>query len=623
MAKATVFETLRPGDAPALRRLLDDGREVYFLNPDSAPPEDAELTELEKDGRIRRLNIADPLYVNNDASVAPALDAVDRVYAREVRERDGAIGALARLYDSEDVHLAFKKQLLEDLWRRFHCRMLLEQIDAALPDAEAEFVPADPADAALLARFSEVFDDAPTRTRVVGAGGLRKRDLRAAALTLYVSLRALWSWLRSLAATPDRTRFSYAIAVVSPVREFANRYRAPDALLDGKTLTRDNTVFVPLVPLSSEQLEELSDRGLHTVIPFAGTPTGLCARLLFHGPLLALRLLLSPGWTAPAAAALFKEYWIWSTFTSTTGLGKFLFYADFHYRQIGRNALLKRRGIETWYYLDTENLGALNLVGEKRPANLHPFWSFLAYDRCLTWSDRLIEYYRRHKQAIGRYDAIGVVWGEPVKRLRESAESAKIAERLAGPAEGARQVVAVFDSTYNNLSRTTYEDGAQFAAAFEKLLEDFPDVTLLWKEKKPRDFHPKTGSFGLVEIYDRLARHPRCRFLDSKTPSEEVLAAADLCVCFPFTSSAAELMSAGGRGLYFAPNAKFGGSYFSEIPGLVAHNYDELRDLTRRALHETSDIAYRVFLESEIKGRLDPYLDGGALTRLRRLLAEK
>jgi polysaccharide biosynthesis PFTS motif protein len=624
-----VLETLRPGDEAAVRDWVNDGHKIYFLNPDTVPPEMAELTKLAADGHIAHLAIANPLYVNNDASVAPAIEAIDRIYDDHVLSHDNNSTTLAELYESPDIHLAYKKQVLEDLCRSTHCRMLLEQIATALPKVPARFVPAAPIDAALMERYDVALGEQArprctleTKTANAGQRALRKRDLRACALVLYVAGRALSSWLRGLFSSPDRRRFTYAVSIVSPVREFANRYRAPDALLDGKALTRDNTLFVPLEPLTDGQRDELKERGLHTAIPHFHAPTGLTLRILTRAPILALRLLFTPGWTAPATATLFKEYWIWSVFTSVYGVSRFLTHGDVHYRHVGRNVLLNRSGTETWYYLDTENLGALNLVKDNAPANLHPFWSFLYYDRLLTWSQRLIDYYRQHKQKVGRYDAIGVVWSDPIRELRESGRGPELAKTLCGSAlKPGRKIIAVFDSSYVNLSRTTYEDGAQFGAAFERLLEEMPDIILLWKEKKDRSVHPRQGSYGLLDIYKRLADHPRCRFLGYQTPSEEVLAAADLCVCFPFTSSAAEMMSAGGRGMYYAPNDKFAGSFFSGMPGVVAHNYAELSSLVRKTVFATSDSEYQAFLEAEIRGKIAPELDGKGLARLRQMFS--
>ena len=61
-------------------------------------------------------------------------------------------------------------------------------------------------------------------------------------------------------------------------------------------------------------------------------------------------------------------------------------------------------------------------------------------------------------------------------------------------------------------------------------------------------------------------------------------------------------------------------SFIDKIPNFVAHNYEELKRLVQKLLYETSEEEYRDFLNTYVKGKIDPYLDGKAVTRFQELL---
>ena len=50
--------------------------------------------------------------------------------------------------------------------------------------------------------------------------------------------------------------------------------------------------------------------------------------------------------------------------------------------------------------------------------------------------------------------------------------------------------------------------------------------------------------------------------------------------------------------------------------------YEEQKYLIQKLLYETSEEEYKDFLNTYVKGTVAPYLDGKAITRLRKLLGE-
>jgi len=102
-----------------------------------------------------------------------------------------------------------------------------------------------------------------------------------------------------------------------------------------------------------------------------------------------------------------------------------------------------------------------------------------------------------------------------------------------------------------------------------------------------------------------------------------VMAICDLCIGFPYGSPVVEAMGAGVKSIYHAPNKKYVGGYYDRVPSLVTHDYDDLRRRVGVLLYRTSEQQYREYLETHVKGDIDPYLDGRGLTRFRRLLTSQ
>jgi len=431
---------------------------------------------------------------------------------------------------------------------------------------------------------------------------------------------AIWGYMVGPDKDSGRRTYEFAITIVSPLREFANQIRGVGFLLDEEKLRKDNTIFVPLVPLTRRQIHELKERGLVVSSDSISTSYDTCRTVQKKGVLVLVLLMFTPLWIGSVAAYLVRDYWIWRGFLRRYAVKKVISHADFGFRHISRNIILKSSGVETWYYVDTENFGGLNFNPGANPRR-HMYWTYLYYDKCVAWSERVIDYYRMHRQAIDQYFAVGCLWSENARDLRESKSTSQLRAyiRSRGLCEKTK-ILAVFDSTYNNFSRTTYEDGIGFAEGIDKLLEELEDVFVVWKEKKPRWIHKEKGSSELIAIYNRMAKHARCYFAGSDTAVEEVLALCDMAISFPFTSTTIEALGAGIKGIYYSPNGKFKGSYFEAIPGLVAHDYAGLREVAEKLLYRWNEYEYKKYVDEHVKGKIDPYLDGKGITRFRELL---
>jgi polysaccharide biosynthesis PFTS motif protein len=562
------------------------------------------------------------------------------------------IQRIVRLYGSEGVHTAFKKALLGELERYMYYQLFRDQIRAALEGAErVVFVPSDaiyaqaPAAYRLhLARLEGLgaAGGPPLRVysfvKVLAAWGHWKRKLRANLFGLHAVLTA---WVGCIGLRgKDRTvrRYDFAVTVMSAVPEVANGLRGVDYLLDNVHIRADNTLVVPLVRLSEEYRRIILELGMtiaEGVAPSTRWETGISAlslselaKLTFNQAALATRGLLSAGWVTEAAAYLAKDCWTWHRFAKTYEVPDFITHIDFGLRHIGRNIVLNRHGTRTWYYLDSLNTGEASFTREDGKPYRSTVWSFLKYDTCVSWNQRHIEYFKLHKQDIDEYLAVGCMWSEHLRLFREGAIPSALRQKVVDAGYHPRlKVLAVFDTSYGQATLADFHDGTTFLQDMERLVIELPDIFLLFKEKKDRRYigfdtatKVQGPSHGMEETIQRLEAQERFCFLGYDTNASEVLALCDLAISYPFTSTTLEALGAAGKGIYYDPTGKWAGASYGRIPNLVACGYEELRQRVEELLYHTSDQQHQQYLDQHVKGVLDPYVDGLALTRFRDLL---
>lgn len=567
-----------------------------------------------------RLELRDPVHWGHHSGSDLAFAVVDRSYMPWASHP--LILHMVRHYASPDLHLAFKKSLCSELERHAYYVLLRHRISETMAGVRNwVFIPSAPHD-----------DDlSPSHEALVSALGAlsqtvtRPRWINALAYLQHLKERLTWAMLALTALgealvgvmgggrRSGRQHWTYGVAIVAPAREFTNDIRGVGFLLDSRRICARNTVFIPLVPVPRGAVKGLREKGLEVAVMNGGTTS--CLPAIIRGVLNVIRFTFAEPWLTRAAAHLLREYGRWQAFLSRYHVDHLITYADFSIRHIGRNILLQRDGTTTWYYADSVNTAdTLSRNPHKNSA-----WGWLYYDNFVSWCDRFSRYFQIHPQRIGRYIELGCLWSEHIRLLKAGILPSKLQQDLRFPRTS--RIVAVFDSTYRDDTATTYHDGAEFARGILRLLEERPDICVLWKEKKPRNYHHGRDAGELMAAYDSLARHPRCLFTGHKISASEPLAICELAIAFPFTSPTLEALGARVKAIYYDSVGKFRDSYYASIEGLVVHGFDELRTRVDSFLDHTTQEDYDEYLDNHIKGTIDPYLDGLALSRFRALLA--
>jgi polysaccharide biosynthesis PFTS motif protein len=193
----------------------------------------------------------------------------------------------------------------------------------------------------------------------------------------------------------------------------------------------------------------------------------------------------------------------------------------------------------------------------------------------------------------------------------------KIIKSLKG---SPNKLIAVFDTSYGVDAPLKEEDGIRFIRDIQKLLEDMPEVGVIFKEKKPRE----ELSQRIASVYKKMGSQGRLyASTDVNEPDvQEAIAASDLVISACFTSPTLVALGAGKKGIFYDPTSLFKGFYYENIPKFVANNYKELKEIVKFWLYEITDEAFLEYLEQHIKNNVDSNLEGEAISRLRKLITQ-
>jgi hypothetical protein len=613
--RVVVYDEIRVWHTPGLvlRKML--GMEIFTLRIPAPSKTGRLLRHLLTQEWVKVLRLREWPYRAYNPSIALSFEATER----ELEARSPyapMIDSLTDLYGDQRVIIAFKKACSESLQRSLEFALWCTSIERELGmETSWRYVPSCPERAwheSLLDRNHLHLRSHLTRgSRILGQIRRIWSTILNIGLCVVSVTIAGWRQIRRRESFSRGQCVPFCIAIVSPLREFTYAVKGIDFLLDGERITKDNTVF-------AEHRAEMGRRGLR-LAQSCPLPSWTLWR---KAAAVALKTIgfavIYPRWASRAAALLIREYLVWSSFVSAWKTRHFVSYADYSVRHIGRNLILSKNGTQTWYYADAE------FTYETMPGPMHLDLGFgyLCFDHCVTWSHRYARYMQSHHQAIPDYRVVGSYWSEQVLAIRDGRIKSVFAQNLPERVPRGAKVIAVFDAFYHNDGWLPIRYGVLFARAMTDLLNERPDVFMVFKEKKWPAFYTSADSDELKSAYQALASHPRCLVPGFEVSTPEVLAVSELCVSFPFGSPTMEAVGAGIKAIYYAPDKQYMGGYYDRVPGLVVYDQTSLLQRVGELLDQTSNADFQEYLRTYVKGDIDPYLDGFGLTRFRNLLSE-
>ncbi|MBU0604984.1 MAG: polysaccharide biosynthesis PFTS motif protein [Candidatus Omnitrophica bacterium] len=640
--RVTIFEELAPRNRLAVMYCLHRGDTVCFLRLNENSLSAGWINALIGSKKIERLDMRHDLNLNDFAYHDKAFDNVDKFFS--LMSQSSTLARMRILCKSDYIDLVYKKEITKRLARLYYINFIVSRLQSVYCDKDIKFVPSngmppyqyrtDGCEVCDYRRFYLMAKRCGANIEDTGINifpaillpgmyikaGVRRvlTVLKVLSLCSYIIIRQIVS-LSGARRRPSR-QYKYGIMVVSPERQFANRVRKVDFLIDGTLIKKSEVLFIAYRKMGKACRSYLDDNDLAYVdVLDEFFSVRRTSRAVLEYCMLILRL--PDVFLTDLSASIIHYHLRWTSFTQTFGIDALVTHCDIVVQSIVRNIVLGKRGSKTFYYMDSSNLGSFmqktGRIVEFRHSNL----GFFYYDYFLAWNEHVMDYFKRSHCKIINYVNVGCLWAEHLELISSGQITSGLVDKLRGC--GYRQgmkLIAVFDSTFHDNSLTTCSDGIDFLKGVRRLLDDLPDLFMVIKEKMAIHIHTDSRPQDLIAAYDRLKLHARCYAADKKDSPSEIIAFSDMVISFPFTSTSFEALSARKRAVWYDASGKFKNTFFDAIPGLVCHDYKEMFERVSELLLRMADADYDHYLDSQVKGRVESYLDCKAITRMRKLL---
>lgn len=654
-----VYESTTRWDSISIKKHLTKKYPVWVIEPFHAyhhtkvrffPPHlPAFVQELIKAGKVSVLR-ADEINAKNIYPLAAdkAVDVVESVYPEYRKRFEKIFSYVSDTLKSPIAENVIRINLCIRLAEFYSVNILLNRIEKFLnagpivvyPDINVYsylFIKK-----LLLKSNQEFFEHPnirfPIKTYVTGLLENLKQNLISITKLSAQTLASGLVGRHQTSPNKKKKNFSYGVTIIGP-RQLQGNRRGPDFVIDNKKILASEVVYFPLSKLTQDQKEVLVKLpGEVHHLPRAG-------RFFSHYPqwrrLLCLAVkqkFLRNGEELMAASNAFFNYFRWQKAMESVSIRHFITHADFGVGHIGRNLALNQAGVQTWYFSDTMNLSINFQDGNKSFLMRHPFWAFLHYDHFVTWGISLAKYFKAHPDSFKQTHVVGCLWSEHIEK-RDIARS-QIGQLILTNMK-ASFVIAAFDSSYSRNGVTSYSEGVAFAEHLLQLADAFPDIQIILKEKKDRRYFSLMDPINgpkLFNLYYKINSHPRMsanssqvdRMMvnnqktfsgSSKVDVSDLISVADMVISFPFTSTTFEALSVNKPAIWHDPKGYYRDTLYGKVEGVVTHGYDELKTKVLE-IKKLKSGAYQnpVPRNSPL---MDPYRDGKAIDRFRKLLAAK
>jgi polysaccharide biosynthesis PFTS motif protein len=402
-------------------------------------------------------------------------------------------------------------------------------------------------------------------------------------------------------------------------------YFGNDIFLDEAELPKEDVLFI--VPWERDKIDLETRKKFNCVSAYDGRD--VISSDLYWNKIMRRFI---PAWFKSILFSLFENplviktntsillhYILWNVFLNNYGINNYV--KKLNPDDQAKIHILSQHGVKTWFVYPDNTTTDYFLDWEESKKN-QTLFSFLNFDYAVVYGNTVERYFKKHRNNIKRYVKTGVLWSQIACELQEGKLKSPIFDivkerRLPG------KIVGVFDTTPADYGPYKIRDAIRFGNDILKLLDEMPDIGIVFKAVK----RPESTPY-LASIYDRLKNHERCLLFypynKEGISAVEVVTVSDLVVSAAYTSPTAEALGARKKAIYYDVAGHDIGDkyYFNRFQNFVAHNYEELKKLVKYWLYEIADKEFDDFLNKYVKDEIDPYLDGKALTRLRKLLME-
>jgi hypothetical protein len=338
----------------------------------------------------------------------------------------------------------------------------------------------------------------------------------------------------------------------------------------------------------------------------------------------------------PGVQALFSGHLLMRSLKDKVAFDNFIYCNDESLERVGGNAVLRRSGVRTWCYPVAIGGPYLYDVEDSHWDTINPIWCYLNPDVWLAYNEAMSKSFARQHQRVGDYMVIGNMFGALTGQTKKGEIHRRIAEMAASTdaakqgMDFSRRTVIVFDTSYID-SNDTYSPittGINFLGALMEIAKAYPDINFIFKpsktplryksENNPMFATDNTRAYG--RLCDQASSLKNWYSLSDEIDPPDLISIADLVVTAPFSSPTGDAISCGVPAIWFEPEARPRKYLFERLPGFVAMGKAELAN-GFETWSDTGAIpeAWKPH-PKDIRAVIDPFLDQGALGRLRKVL---
>jgi len=638
-----IFERICFFLIPAALYHIIKGDEVFVFDFSGTIKKSIILRWLINKGKIRRIfrKRITPLS-------GLAIDETEKVYGDI---RNTIPGIMAKLFKDQDTDLAFKKILVMEV---FECMYINEELHDEQkkrdPLSQLYFVPYEYERYANLLHRHSNFNLRPlNRVRflhiykpLVQISRLASNIFWYCVIGLYLIPTVLLLYIMSAKKrrNPEPKVFKYGISISQPFQTKFKGGRSFDFLLDGEGINRENSLFIFDHYGDKSAIMENGKKAycyydIRETLSIKGIWSARCEAGELKDTFLALvKVLFSGSRERPFLMGFTRGIHIflrWHIFLQRFSIQNYIYANQEFFIQTFVNLLLKRHGTTTWNYPIYIGGGILYTKDREYEKVRQLAWAYLMSDYSLTYNALVSKYFENHLQKVNTYVDIGCLYSEIEREVGKGVERQNFVRESFGMdmAEQYKLVVA-FDTSFVDFENavTTFDDCIHFYQDLSKLLKDNGDLLMIIKPSKGDSYFVSPESHWsspvkgkkILEQWASLRAHPRVFWAGDSGDPPTLMAVSDMVITHCMSSPTAEALGARRKALWYESGNKHRDLMYDQIPGLICHGYRELAERVHQLFYEISDEEYEDFLDKFVKGNIDTYLDGLALTRFRQLL---
>lgn len=575
-----------------------------------------------------------------------AIDLADGLFA--ATSKDSSVQIMTQLFSTAEIELIFKKRLSHKIFRFVYINHDLSQIfrrgDTFIPDTYLQtWKIVGQSDDYRPAHVPHLRFSASTWTyyylgeliqrmkwNLLGCGYFLLKSLLLFCGSLFSSLR------------PEKKHFDHVVSLDNPHQLKIQDQAGFDFILDHRTITKDNTLFMVHFPLDAKVERDCQEMGYRffNVYHFKKVRSLFRHRYpMEHNRQLFWSLIKFLG--RHQRIVDYQEafinglyiYFDWKLILHHFSITNYIYTNQESVSQIAKNILIHQQGGHTWSYASYIGGGLLYAKDGNLSACRQIAYGFVNAKNYVGINQDAVLYNKLHRQQVANYYAVGSFTSEIVRQCREDQNRLLTLKRMFPDYDPEKhKVVSFFCTTFikSQDSNTTLIDGALFYKEILNMAIHNPQMRLIIKPKKNESFYtdPKSAWYAqqesreMLDYWQELKQRPNVFFAGDKGNASLIMGLSDLVVTHSFSSTATESIGAGIRSIWYRSVKKHDQVLYDNIPGLIIHGEEELKRTVHKLLYETSDEEYRKYLDGHVSGKLQADLQGRGLSRFRELLTQ-